>query len=62
MLPLVEKAYRTGKLSGQSYALLLDRVFVGEATVHALEPSGRHLAWGYNAIFLVGDGTHRDRG
>jgi hypothetical protein len=30
MLPLVEKAYRRGALSGQSYALLLDRVLVGE--------------------------------
>ena len=30
MLPLVEKAYRQGELSGQSYALLLDRVLVGE--------------------------------
>jgi hypothetical protein len=30
MLPLVEKAYRSGKLSGQSYALLLDRVLVSE--------------------------------
>ena len=29
-LPLVEKAYRKGELSGQSYALLLDRVLVGE--------------------------------
>ena len=30
MLPLVEKAYRGGEVSGQSYALLLDRVLVGE--------------------------------
>jgi uncharacterized protein DUF6624 len=30
MLPLVEKAYRSGELSGQSYALLLDRVRVGD--------------------------------
>jgi hypothetical protein len=30
MLPLVEKAYRSGGLSGQSYALLLDRMLVGE--------------------------------
>lgn len=30
MLPLVERAYRSGGLSGQSYALLLDRVLVGE--------------------------------
>ncbi|MFZ0063837.1 MAG: DUF6624 domain-containing protein [Pyrinomonadaceae bacterium] len=30
MLPLVEKAYRSGGLSGQSYALLLDRVLVGD--------------------------------
>lgn len=30
MLPLVEKAYRGGGLSGQSYAMLLDRVRVGE--------------------------------
>ncbi len=29
-LPLVEKAYRKGELSGQSYALLLDRVLVAE--------------------------------
>jgi hypothetical protein len=30
MLPLVEDAYRANKLSGQDYALLLDRVLVGE--------------------------------
>src|ERR1700752_5198900 len=30
MLPLVEKAYRNSELHGQSYALLLDRVRVGE--------------------------------
>jgi len=30
MLPLVQKAYRSGGLSGQSYAFLLDRVLVGE--------------------------------
>lgn len=30
MLPLVEKAYRANKLSGPSYALLLDRVLVGD--------------------------------
>jgi Family of unknown function (DUF6624) len=30
MLPLVEKAFRAHKLSGQSYALLLDRVLVAE--------------------------------
>jgi len=30
VLPLVEKAYKSGRLSGQSYALLLDRVLVGE--------------------------------
>lgn len=30
MLPLVRDAYRAGKLSGQSYALLVDRVLVGE--------------------------------
>ena len=30
MLPFVTKAYRQGDLSGQSYALLLDRVLVGE--------------------------------
>ena len=30
MLPLVEKAYRSGGLPGQSYALLLDRVLVGQ--------------------------------
>jgi hypothetical protein len=30
MLPLVENAYKTGGLSGQSYALLLDRVRVRE--------------------------------
>ncbi|HVF88274.1 MAG TPA: DUF6624 domain-containing protein [Pyrinomonadaceae bacterium] len=30
MLPLVRDAYRAGKLSGQSYALLLDRVRVGD--------------------------------
>ena len=30
MLPLVEKAYKKGELPGQSYALLLDRVLVGE--------------------------------
>src|ERR1700704_2045749 len=30
VLPLVVKAYKSGKLSGQNYALLLDRVLVGE--------------------------------
>ena len=30
MLPLVEKAYKKGELRGQSYALLLDRVLVGQ--------------------------------
>jgi hypothetical protein len=30
MLPLVEKAYKSGSLAGQSYALLLDRVLVRE--------------------------------
>jgi Family of unknown function (DUF6624) len=30
MLPLVDKAYRSGGLSGQDYALLLDRVLVGD--------------------------------
>ena len=30
MLPLVERAYKRGELSGQDYALLLDRVLVGE--------------------------------
>lgn len=30
VLPFVEKAYRRGELSGQDYALLLDRVLVGE--------------------------------
>lgn len=30
VLPLVEKAYRSGDLSGQSYALLCDRVLVRE--------------------------------
>jgi Family of unknown function (DUF6624) len=30
MLPLVEKAYKSGGLSGQSYALLMDRVLVRE--------------------------------
>ena len=30
MLPLVARAYKSGGLSGQSYALLLDRVLVGE--------------------------------
>ena len=30
MLPLVEKVYKSGKLSGQNYALLLDRVLVRE--------------------------------
>jgi hypothetical protein len=30
MLPLVEKAYRARELSGQSYAVLLDRVLVGD--------------------------------
>lgn len=31
MLPLVRDVYRAGKLSGQDYALLLDRVLVGES-------------------------------
>jgi hypothetical protein len=30
VLPLVEKAYKRGELSGQLYALLLDRVLVSE--------------------------------
>ncbi|OZC04549.1 hypothetical protein BSZ36_02465 [Rubricoccus marinus] len=30
LLPLVEAAYRSGDLHGQSYALLLDRVLVGK--------------------------------
>ena len=30
MLPLVEKAYRSAGLSGESYALLVDRVLVGD--------------------------------
>ena len=30
VLPLVEKAFKSGKLSGQNYALLIDRVLVGE--------------------------------
>lgn len=30
MLPLVEKAYKRGELLGENYALLLDRVLVGE--------------------------------
>lgn len=30
MLPLVRSAYKSGKLSGQSYALLLDRTLVGD--------------------------------
>jgi hypothetical protein len=30
MLPFVKKSYKSGKLSGQRYALLLDRVLVGE--------------------------------
>lgn len=30
MLPLVEKAYRNGHIPGEAYALLLDRVLVGE--------------------------------
>lgn len=30
MLPLVEKAYKRGEVPGQTYALLLDRVLVGE--------------------------------
>ena len=31
MLPLIEKAYKRKELPGQSYALLLDRVLVGES-------------------------------
>lgn len=30
MLPLIEKSYKSGELSGQEYALLLDRVLVRE--------------------------------
>jgi uncharacterized protein DUF6624 len=30
MLPFVKKAYESGEMSGQNYALLLDRVLVGE--------------------------------
>lgn len=42
MLPLVEKAYRSGGLSGQSYALLLDRVLVreGKPQVYGTQAKG----------------------
>jgi hypothetical protein len=46
MLPLVEKAYRSGGLSGQSYALLLDRVLVreGKPQVYGTQAKN-HAEW-----------------
>lgn len=35
MLPLIEKAYKSGEVSGQNYALLVDRVLVGEGKPQA---------------------------
>lgn len=42
MLPLVEQAYKSGKLSGQSFALLLDRVLVreGKPQVYGTQAKG----------------------
>lgn len=42
MLPLVEKVYKSGKLSGQNYALLLDRVLVreGKPQVYGTQAKG----------------------
>lgn len=46
MLPLVEKAYRANKLSGQSYALLFDRVLVenGQPQVYGTQ-ARRFTEW-----------------
>lgn len=43
MLPLVEKAYRGGGLSGESYALLLDRVLVGEGKPQVFGTQAKRL-------------------
>jgi len=43
MLPLVEKAYRSGGLSGQSYALLLDRVLVSEGKPQVYGTQAKHF-------------------
>ena len=43
MLPLVEKAYRGGGLSGQSYALFLDRVLVGEGKPQVFGTQAKRL-------------------
>lgn len=44
MLPLVEKAYKKGELSGQSYALLLDRVLVREGKPQVYGTQAKRLA------------------
>ena len=43
MLPLVEKAYRSGGLPGQNYALLLDRVLVAEGKPQVYGTQAKHL-------------------
>ena len=43
MLPLVDKAYRSGGLSGPSYALLLDRVLVGEGKPQVYGTQAKHV-------------------
>lgn len=43
VLPLVEKAYKKDELSGQSYALLLDRVLVGEGKPQVYGTQARPL-------------------
>jgi hypothetical protein len=57
MLPLVEKAYRSGGLSGQSFALLPDRVLVreGKPQVYGTQAKGFSEWKGQEA----GDGTNR---
>ena len=44
MLPLVEKSYKSGQLSGQSYALLLDRVLVGEGKPQVYGTQAKRIA------------------
>jgi Family of unknown function (DUF6624) len=43
VMPLVEKAYKSGKLSGQNYALLLDRVLVGDGKAQIYGTQAKHF-------------------
>lgn len=44
VLPLVEKSYKKGELSGQSYALLVDRVLVGEGKPQIYGTQAKHFS------------------